>query len=221
MAAQTALDARQLHDLLLKICDAVEANEAYFCELDSQVGDGDHGLTMTRGFRCVREAINPDMAVASLFSAAARALSANMGGAIGPIYGALLGAFAKETAGAEQVGLADFAGMFARGLADIKVIAEVTEGQKTMVDALSPAVRALGESAAAGDTLEAAFQKAADAAEQGAQSTVEMVARKGRAKFLLEKSVGHRDAGASSLAVIIGAIYYFVKEAGHDEKAQK
>lgn len=210
--AGAALDAGHIRALLLRISETVEKNEAYFCELDSVVGDGDHGVTMTRGFRCLREALGPDMDAAQLFAAASKALSANMGGAIGPIYGALFGAFAKGCGETPAVDLALFARMFAEALATIQLIAEVKEGQKTLVDALAPAARALRESEKDGDSLGEAFGKAAAAAEQGAQATVEMMATKGRARFLREKSIGYRDAGASSMAVIIGAMAHYITE---------
>ncbi|WP_160559421.1 dihydroxyacetone kinase subunit DhaL [Parablautia muri] len=186
-------------------------DESYLCELDSVVGDGDHGVTMTRGWRAAKEAlVDCNGVISEKFAAMGQAMMVNMGGAIGPIFGMLFKTFAKETEGKKTLNLATSALMFHEGLRKVKMTADVKEGQKTLVDALSPAVNSLAESSANGIDLKQAFEIAAECAERGAQATVDMMAKKGRTRFLKEKSLGYRDAGASSMAIIIRSMSDFL-----------
>lgn len=204
------LSGKDITDLFVFVVDRIIENEPYLCELDSVVGDGDHGITMTRGWKNAKKALlNCDGTIAEKFSAMGTALASNMGGAIGPIYGTLFKTFAKESEGREALNPETVAGMFGQGLQKIKLAADVKEGQKTLVDALSPAADSLSESAKDGLDLRQALEAAAECAEKGAQATVDMVARKGRAKFLKEKSLGHRDAGATSMAIMVKAMSEF------------
>lgn len=198
--------------MLRQICGAVLAREEEFCRLDSGVGDGDHGVTMTRGFSNVREGIGGGRTIQEELEAAGGTLAASMGGAIGPIYGTFFTELGSVYSEATAAGLAEFSAGFARALEEIKDLADVREGQKTLVDALSPAAQALARAEGGGLTLAEALRTAAQAAQAGAEATREMMAGKGRAKFLKEKSIGFQDAGASSMAVVIGAIADYVGE---------
>ena len=201
------LDVEKITALFTAVADEMIAQQAYLCDLDSVVGDGDHGITISRGFHAASEALNNcGGSISERFDAMGKAFSSSMGGAIGPIFGTLFHSFSRECAKAEEIGLNEFNRMFSAGLKNIKLAADVTEGQKTLIDALSPAAESLEKSAAASDSLKQAFEKAAKAAEAGAESTTEMIAKKGRARFLKEKSLGYRDAGASSMAIMIAAI---------------
>ncbi|MDD4690485.1 MAG: dihydroxyacetone kinase subunit DhaL, partial [Eubacteriales bacterium] len=185
------INAQNITDLFCFVADSVMEKEQYLCELDSVVGDGDHGITMTRGFSAAKAALlTCDGDISVKFEVMGKALMGEMGGAIGPIFGTLFQAFAKETVGKETLTTADFSKMFENGLKMIKIIADVKEGQKTLLDALSPATQSLNESKELNDELVEALKKAAVCAEQGAVETTNMVAKKGRARFLKEKSIG-------------------------------
>ena len=186
--------------------------EKRFCELDSVVGDGDHGVTITRGFTAAKEAVSScNGTPEDLFAEMGDAMMAAMGGAIGPIYGTLFRAFSQAVSGKSRLSTEGLGDMFQQGLEEIKMVANVKEGQKTLVDALSPASAALRESAEKGFSPAEAMRQAACAAEEGAQATANMIARKGRARFLGEKSLGHQDAGATSLAELVRLMAEFLE----------
>lgn len=206
------LSNKDITSLFLFVADIMIENESYLCELDSVVGDGDHGVTMARGWRSAREALlNCNGTIAERFFAMGQALMSSMGGAIGPIFGTLFKTFAKETEGRETLDLQITARMFQKGLQRVKLAADVKEGQKTLIDALSPAVASLEKSCENSLDLVQAFEVAAECAEKGAQATMDMIAKKGRARFLKEKSLGYRDAGASSMAIMMKAMSDFLK----------
>lgn len=186
----------------------VEENADMLTRLDAAIGDADHGINMARGFRAVLERLDglADKDFSSLFKAVGMALIGKVGGAAGPLYGSFylgvsrrLGA-ASETADAElAAGLrAGYDGVVARGKAQV--------GEKTMLDAWDPALRALDEAIAEGVELEPALDRAAAAAAEGMKATIPLIARKGRASYLGERSRGHQDPGATSSQLIVQAL---------------
>lgn len=210
---KTELDRADVVLLLQYVAERMIAQESYFCELDSGLGDGDHGVTITRGFQAaLRPISNPGGTLEQLFLQMGREMMRDMGGAIGPIYSMLFDGFAAGVSGKEVIDLETAAEMFEQGCRKISLGADVKEGQKTMFDALAPAARALRECADAGKGLTEGFCDAAGAAREGAASTTEMMAKKGRARFLREKSIGHMDAGAGSMAAFFEAVYNFLAE---------
>lgn len=176
----------------------IEAAADRLTELDSAIGDADHGGNLRRGFRAVRERLadDPPTAPGPALTAAGRTLISTVGGASGPLYGALLRAAGKELGEAPRVGRAALADALRAGVDAVARLGGAAEGDKTMVDALVPAVAALPES----------YPAARDAAERGAEATVPLRARRGRASYLGERSVGHADPGASSTALLFAAL---------------
>ena len=205
------LTSKNILALLLYLCDEMPKQEKRFCELDSVVGDGDHGVTITRGFTEAKKVLLSEGGTPEeLFSRMGEAMMSAMGGAIGPIYGTLFQAFAQELSGDSRLSGETLARMFASGLNEIKAVANVKEGQKTLIDSLSPAAASLRESAEKGLDPAEAMALAARGAQEGAKATAEMIAQKGRARFLGEKSLGHQDAGASSLAEMLRLMAAFL-----------
>jgi dihydroxyacetone kinase-like protein len=183
-----------------EIAADVEAAEGLLTELDSAIGDGDHGSNLHRGFTAVLAALDgtePDTAAAVL-STTGRTLVSKVGGASGPLYGSAFRAMGATLADA------GFAGALAAGLAAIQRLGSARTGDKTMVDAWAPALAAFEQ--AAGSGLAAAAEAAAQAAEQGVLDTVPLQARKGRASYLGPRSIGHRDPGAASTALMFRAL---------------
>jgi dihydroxyacetone kinase-like protein len=177
---------------------AIEAEADHLTQLDSAIGDGDHGINMTRGMRAVLAALDgADDVVApgKRLILAGKTLVSTVGGASGPLWGSALRRGGRALGDAEALD----------GPALVTAL-EAEPGDKTMVDALGPAVAALRERLDAGDPLPAALAAAADAAEEGARATIPMQARKGRASYLGERSVGHQDPGATSTALIVRAL---------------
>lgn len=185
----------------------VHDQHAELSELDSAIGDGDHGTNMDRGMAAVVGAVaepgRPDT-VAALFKQVGMALVRSVGGASGPLYGTFFLRFAGS-GDAKELTLAELAEAFHRGLTGVETRGKAAVGDATMLDALTPAVSALADAVAAGRPLAAALGEAASAAEAGRYATIPMVAKKGRASYLGERSIGHQDPGATSAALLVRA----------------
>jgi len=184
--------------------DLVERQAMRLTELDTAIGDGDHGTNMLRGFTAVRRKLEVTVTedLGSLFRLVGMTLVSTVGGASGPLYGGFFLQMAKVTAGKVCLGKDEVSSTLAAGLNDIKRRGKAEVGDKTMVDALSPAVAAL-ESVT---ELCAAFRAAADAAKTGAEGTTPVEARKGRASYLGQRSIGHQDPGATSSWLLFEAL---------------
>jgi dihydroxyacetone kinase-like protein len=180
----------------------------YLTQLDAAIGDGDHGINMTRGFEAVSKAVaaqDPDTAPGPLLVLAGKTLVATVGGASGPLWGSALRAAGRSLGEAAALDAA---------LAAVVDLGAAQPGDKTMVDALAPANAALRERLAAGGSVADAVTAAAAAAEAGARATAPMQARKGRASYLGERSIGHQDPGATSAALILRALQTAVTQEG-------
>lgn len=186
---------------------AVVEKRAELSELDRLIGDGDHGENMSRGFLAVRErlgaAAQPET-VGEVLKIAASTLMSTVGGAAGPLYGTAFLRAAKVSA-LPAVDADAVAALLGAALEGIVARGHASTGEKTMVDAWSPAVAAARAAAVAGASPVAVLRAAAKAAKAGSDATVPLVATKGRASYLGERSAGHRDPGAESTALIIAA----------------
>jgi dihydroxyacetone kinase-like protein len=185
---------------------AMAEHRVWLIELDRAIGDSDHGENMDRGFQAVLDKLaeNPPETPGAALKLTAMALMSKVGGAAGPLYGT---AFLRAGTALGDAAYIDAAGLAAAlGAARDGIVArgKAESGDKTMVDAWTPAVEAAAAAAADGDTL-AVLIAAAEAAEAGAVATDPLVARKGRASYLGERSAGHRDPGAASSALILRA----------------
>ncbi|WP_394835018.1 dihydroxyacetone kinase subunit L [Pendulispora rubella] len=186
---------------------AIEEQTDYLTQLDSAIGDADHGANMRRGFGAVLTALNGFSAetAGDLLMKVGGTLISSVGGASGPLYGSAFRAIGKAlrepSPSAEQL-----RGALADGLAAIQRLGAAVPGDKTMVDAYAPALAAFEEALKQGETAVAAAARAADAAEEGARATASLQARKGRASYLGPRSVGHQDPGATSTALMFRAL---------------
>jgi dihydroxyacetone kinase-like protein len=188
---------------------AVTGRADYLTQLDAAIGDGDHGINMTRGFEAVGKALaaqGPDIAPGRALVLAGKTLVATVGGASGPLWGSAFRAAGRSLGDADGFDGEGLAVALDAALAAVVDLGAAQPGDKTMVDALAPATAALRERLAAGDPVAAAVGAAADAAEAGALATTPMQARKGRASYLGERSIGHQDPGATSAALIMRAL---------------
>ncbi len=172
--------------------------------LDAAVGDGDHGSTMLRGFTAAaRVAAEESPSITELFVATSNTLAEQTGGAIGPLLAAFFSAGTATFAGQSEVGLKEVTAFFKQGYDLVQAVGGAFPGEKTLLDALGPAVQILLDHP--DSTLEAGLQMAAAAAEQGALKTREMVASEGRARFLGDRALAHVDPGATSFALLVKA----------------
>jgi len=187
------------------------------CRLDSISGDGDHGISMARGFRSVAEKLPAvqERDIGSIASMVGSSLMGDLGGVTGPIFGMIFVRLALQAQGKEQLSVTDLAQAFRAALDGIRALGQAEVGDKTMVDALAPAVDALERAASAGLDMRCALERASRAAEEGASSTVNMRASKGRARYVGERSIGHQDAGATSFALIMKALSEAYRAEGH------
>nr|WP_303769255.1 dihydroxyacetone kinase subunit DhaL [Schaalia odontolytica] len=187
----------------------------YLVDLDRAIGDGDHGENMDRGFKAAVEALGQDQpaSVAEVLKTVAKTLMSTVGGAAGPLYGT---AFlrASKAAGDGELDSAGVAAVIAGALNGIQARGKATTGEKTMVDAWTPALEAARAAAESGSDGAAVLEAAATAAEAGAAATEPMRATKGRASYLGERSIGHLDPGAVSTSLILRAAVRAAGEAG-------
>jgi phosphoenolpyruvate---glycerone phosphotransferase subunit DhaL len=185
----------------------ITENARMLTELDAAIGDGDHGENMMRGFKAIEKKLEtgaPPNDLAGLFKLAGMALLASVGGAAGPLYGGFFLALSKSCAGKENLNKAQLGNALAEGLADIQRRGKAVVGDKTMVDALAPALEAF-RNFPDGD-LSDALRTAAEQAHRSAEATVPLRARKGRASYLGERSIGHQDPGATSASLLLQAL---------------
>jgi dihydroxyacetone kinase-like protein len=180
--------------------------EGRLCEYDGAVGDGDHGTSMLLGFTEAERAITqrPPADIGELFQSAGVAFMGNVGGVTGVVFGTLFLSLADATAGVGALSVRELRNALADALDAVKARGKAREGQKSMIDALAPAVRALEQAEA--DGLQEALRAAARAAHDGAEATRSMQAAVGRARYQGAKAVGHIDPGAVSVAIIFDTL---------------
>jgi dihydroxyacetone kinase-like protein len=191
-------------------------NRAYLTKLDGAIGDGDHGTNMDRGMKKVLEkleASDGDDIGASL-KTVGMALVSSVGGAAGPLYGTLFLQMGQATAGKSDLDLPGFTAALDAGVQGVVKRGKAEPGDKTMLDALTPAVEALRGAAGEGAALPDALTRAAEAAREGMEATVPLVARKGRASYLGERSAGHQDPGATSSHLLLKTVAEAVGSGG-------
>jgi phosphoenolpyruvate---glycerone phosphotransferase subunit DhaL len=202
MGQKTSTDT--FSDWLRDAASTLHDNASYLTELDAAIGDADHGINMDRGFKAIVELLDGTTfdSVDELMKKAGMTLVSKVGGASGPLYGTFFLRFGTALAGSpvtpEAIGealKAGVGGILARGKAEL--------GDKTMYDAWAPALDAYDAAVAGGSDLAGAFNAAAEAAAKGRDATVPLVARKGRASYLGDRSAGHQDPGATSTTLLL------------------
>jgi phosphoenolpyruvate---glycerone phosphotransferase subunit DhaL len=198
---QLAAWLRRYHELVIK-------NQTELTELDSAIGDADHGINMARGMTAVIDKLDDEQPVLTngLFKTVAMTLVMSVGGASGPLYGTFFLRFAGAAGPAIELDADALHTALRAGLAGVVERGKAEPGDKTMVDALLPALDAMEALIKKGSDLVAAVTAARDAAAAGRDATVQMVARKGRASYLGERSVGHMDPGAASMSLLFDAL---------------
>jgi phosphoenolpyruvate---glycerone phosphotransferase subunit DhaL len=193
---------------LQKFATTLEENKDYLTELDAAIGDADHGINMVRGFQKVITQLPSvaDKDIGSILKTVSMTLISTVGGASGPLYGTLFLRASTAIAGKQELTEQDMLKMLQAGLEGVIGRGKAQLGDKTMVDALVPAVAAFGQAAQESKLMLEAMQKAVAAAEQGMKDTIPMQAKKGRASYLGERSVGHQDPGATSAYLMLKSL---------------
>jgi phosphoenolpyruvate---glycerone phosphotransferase subunit DhaL len=202
------LATKQTLDVVREMANAMEENRRHLTKLDSEIGDGDHGNNMHRGLQAALERLDgaEPSTSADVLKTVSMALVSKVGGAAGPLYGTAFLRASTALSDKEEVSAEDAASALEAALGGIKQRGKAEVGDKTIVDALEPAVGAAKEAASeAGGSVAGVFRAAAGAAKAGAESTVPLTARKGRASYLGPRAQGHQDPGATSTYLLLEA----------------
>ncbi len=208
MTAQS-FDPGRAGDVVLDLVDTINTNRQFLSEIDGAIGDGDHGINMSKSFTACGErirALQPPPGLAAAFAELATALMDGIGGSMGPLYGSFFFAWAEGLAGKDAIDAATFGSTLAAAVAAVAEIGGASVGDKTLMDTLVPARDAYAQALAGGASFSAALRAMVDAAEQGKESTRGLVARVGRAARLGERSRGVLDAGATSCFLILESL---------------
>ena len=198
----------QMRRALEAMCDTIENEKEYLSELDGAIGDGDHGVNMAKCFREVKKKLAESSAedVGTLFKDVGMVVLNSVGGAMGALYGTFFLKLSQESTAKSEVNLSDLVAMFQTGEQGILDIGKANLGDKTLIDTLSPAVRAIEAAEKEGKSLAGALADFEQAAKQGMESTRDMLAKMGRASRLGERTIGHQDAGATSCYFILRSL---------------
>ena len=203
----TSVDAETVRRWLEAAQTSLREQRDYLTQLDAAIGDADHGTNMDRGFTAVVETLKGlEAPPGRLLITAGGTLVSTVGGASGPLWGTALRRAGRALGDAPEFDGPDLSSAFEAALEGVVELGAAQEGDKTMVDALAPAVRALRERLDDGSTVAEALAAARTACEDGMRATVPLQASKGRASYLGERSIGHQDPGATSTALIIAAL---------------
>lgn len=206
-----ALTIEQTKEMLIKACEAIMESLPLLTEIDSKIGDGDHGIGMAGGMEKAKAALEAQDSfsdVNALFKLTGRTMLMSMGGASGVIFGTMFSGGVKKVEPKKELDGETLTQLFYEGLKSIKERGKAEVGDKTMVDALEPAVIAMQE--APKDDLASLLKAGMESALQGVENTKNYVAKFGRAKSLMERSIGYQDAGATSVSIIFKAMYDYV-----------
>jgi dihydroxyacetone kinase-like protein len=208
------LTNKDVLEYLKKAAKLLNENREYLTELDSAIGDADHGINMDRGFQTVLKNL-PTLEgkdIGAILKAVGMYLVSTVGGASGPLYGTAFIQAGSALAGKFEIDEQDILKAMQAALDGIIMRGKAERGDKTMIDAIAPAIESLKKSLSNGTDFVEAFEEATRAAEEGMKSTIPMLAKKGRASYLGERSIGHQDPGATSSYLLIKLMLELIKE---------
>jgi phosphoenolpyruvate---glycerone phosphotransferase subunit DhaL len=210
------LSQPQILQWLQAYATEIEKNKAYLTELDAAIGDADHGINMDRGFKKVNTQLptltNKD--ISNILKAVSMTLISSIGGASGPLYGTWFLRASTAVVGKQELTEQDVLAILQAGLEGVLQRGKAQLGDKTMVDVLSPAVAAFGQAVEESKGTLEAMQQAVAAAESGLQETIPMQAKKGRASYLGERSIGHQDPGGTSAYLMLKSLLRVLESSG-------
>lgn len=194
------MDNKKILEIISAIAKKIEAEKDFLTELDNEIGDGDHGINLARGFKSVEEKLPTfaDKDIGAILKGVGTQLVSTVGGASGPLYGTAFMKAGNVCKGKMELTDAEFVAALDAAIGGVKMRGKAVEGEKTMLDALCPAYKALKDGIDGGKDLIAALTDGVDAATKGVEYTKTIIATKGRASYLKERSLGHQDPGATS-----------------------
>lgn len=200
--------------VVLNLARTVQDNAAYLSEIDGAIGDGDHGINMSKGFGLIEQRIaaQDELDLSSGLDLVGNTLFTEIGGAMGPLYGSLFMDMAEPARGKREIDRDTFAAMLNAGLQAVQALGEAKVGDKTLIDTLAPACDAYNAAVAKDASFADALTQMVAAAEKGKESTLDLVAKVGRSSRLGERSRGHLDAGATSCYLILNSLANSIME---------
>ena len=198
-------DKAKVLEILDRVIQDMDEQKLFLTELDNVIGDGDHGINMDRGFQAVKKQMPTyaDLEVDGILKDVGKQLMKVVGGSAGPLYGSAFKKAGVYLKGKTEVSMDDFIGMMDTSIEQIQKLGHAVEGEKTMLDAMIPATKAMKESYAADGDYKKALEAGVAAAEAGVEYTKTIIATKGRASYLGERSIGHQDPGATSFTFML------------------
>ncbi|MBE8955039.1 MAG: dihydroxyacetone kinase subunit L [Quinella sp. 2Q5] len=207
------VNSKQIIAIVAAIAKRMELEKNFLTELDNEIGDGDHGINLSRGFKSVQEKLPTwtDKDIGTILKNVGMELVSTVGGASGPLYGTAFMKAGNVCKGKTELTDADFTAAFGAAVGGVQMRGKAVEGEKTMLDALCPALKALRDDIDSGRTLIEAMTDAVDAAAKGVEFTKTIVATKGRAAYLGERSIGHQDPGATSSLYMLQTVLEVLK----------
>ena len=200
-------DSAKVLEILGGMKAAIDENAQFLTDLDAAIGDNDHGINMARGFRKIEEDL-PGLAekdIGAILKKAGMDLVSTVGGSSGPLYGTAFMKAGAKAAGKTEIGMDDFLDMLEAAVEGVKMRGKAVQGEKTMLDSMIPALDAMKAAAASGKDAAAVLAEGVSAAKSGVEYTKTIIATKGRASYLGERSLGHQDPGATSFLVLLEA----------------
>jgi dihydroxyacetone kinase-like protein len=204
------LNLEDFKKIIESINSTIQENRIVLSKLDSVIGDGDHGVTMAKGLEAAIEKLgqNKPASISELLKTAGNAITVTIGGVAGPIFGTFFSEMGRAIdVSKETADLKDLSAMFRAALEKIMRLGGAKPGDKTMVDALEPAVKVLEAQSASMTDIKSAMESMAAAAKKGAESTKHMISLKGKSSYSGERSIGYEDAGANTVFFILRAFY--------------
>ena len=209
------MDTKQLLAIIEAIAKKIEAQKNYLTELDNEIGDGDHGINLARGFKAVESKLPnfTDKDIGAILKGVGTVLVSTVGGASGPLYGTAFMKAGNVCKGKTSLTAEEFVVAFDAAINGVKMRGKAVEGEKTMLDALCPAYRTIKDGIDSGKNLIDALTDGVDAAQAGVEYTKTIIATKGRASYLKERSLGHQDPGATSSLYMLQTTLETLKEA--------
>ncbi|MCL2127582.1 MAG: dihydroxyacetone kinase subunit DhaL [Treponema sp.] len=203
-----SVNTDKVRSIITDIAGVITENKQRLSDLDQAIGDGDHGFNMARGFDVAMQKLKdaPGADIGEVLKTVAMALISNVGGASGPLYGSLFLKASAAAKGMQEIDLAGFVPVFREGILGVQARGKAELGEKTMIDVLLPALDSLEKDSAAGLSGKEAFANAEKVAADCMEKTKDIIAKKGRASYLGERSIGHIDPGATSSYLMISTI---------------
>lgn len=203
----------KIYECISEIAEKIIANKDFLTELDREIGDSDHGINMARGFKAVVEKINPDENdIGATLKKSGMTLLSTVGGASGPLYGTAYMEAGKVLAGKTEITPEDMKAVFEAAIAGIQKRGHAVRGEKTMLDSIIPASETYAQKISEGADIISALDAACKSAREGVEYTKTIIATKGRASYLGERSIGHQDPGATSATITLEAITDYLRK---------